>query len=294
MPRFLLPVLAIAGLALFMLANIFFIVPQTQQVLVLQFGEAQRTINEAGGRFGPGLYMKLPFVQNTIAFDRRIMPYTIEEQEVIASDQERLIVDAFVWWRISDPLRFYQAAQTEEGGQARLERLTEAALRRALGNVRRAEIIATQRAQLMNTIREDVNRQASELGIVVVDVRLRQADLPRETQERVFARMATEREQVAAEIRAEGLEKAAKMRAEAEREAVVIRATAREEGEKIRGEGDAQRARIFAQSFGRDPDFAAFYRSMRAYEQALPEGTPMILPPESEFFRYFRDPNGRR
>jgi membrane protease subunit HflC len=295
MQRLFLPVLVIAAAALFILSNTLFIVPQTQQVLVLRFGEIQRIINQEGGTAGPGLYVKAPFVENVVMFDRRNLHFTLQEQRVIASDQETLIVDAFIFWRIVDPQVFYRAAQTEEAGRQRLQALTEAAMRRQLGAVDSSAIISQRRAELMGLIAGDVNAAAGpNLGVRVVDVRLRQADLPEETQDRVFQRMATEREQVAAATRAGGAEEAAGIVAEAQREATVIRATAREQAEIIRGEGDAARARIFAQTFGRDPDFAAFYRSMRAYEQAMPEGTQMILPPDNEFFRYFRDPNGRR
>lgn len=295
MRRLLLPLLIVIGALVFLAANTFFIVGQAQQAIVLQFGESQRVINQIDGRNGPGLYVKAPFIQNVIYFDRRNLGFTLAENEIVAADQERLVVDAFVRWRVTDPLRFYQAAGSELGGRQRIERLVEAALRRALGGENRNVIVSERRAQLMTAISADVNRQAGpELGVQLIDVRIRQADLPRETQERVFQRMRTEREQVAAEIRAKGREQSARIRAEAERQAVVIRAEAREQAEVIRGAGDAERTRIFAQSFGRDPEFAAFYRSLQAYERALPEGTRMILPPSSEFFRYFRDDEGRR
>jgi len=289
-----LPLLFIAAAVVFVLANTLVVVPQTQQALILRFGEIQRVVNQEGGTTGPGLYLKAPFVENQIPFDRRNMHFTLQEQRVIASDQETLIVDAFIFWRIVDPRAFYQAAQTEEAGRQRLQALTEAAMRRQLGAVDSSAIISQRRAELMTLIASDVNREAGpNLGVRVVDVRLRQADLPAETQDRVFQRMATEREQVAAATRAAGQEQAARIIANAEREATVIRATAREEAEVIRGEGDAQRARIFAESFGRDPDFAAFYRSMRAYEAAMPEGTQMVIPPDNDFFRYFQNSSGR-
>jgi membrane protease subunit HflC len=294
MQRMLLPLLFIAAAVVFVLANTVVVVPQTQQALILRFGEIQRVVNQEGGTTGPGLYLKAPFVENQISFDRRNMHFTLQEQRVIASDQETLIVDAFIFWRIVDPRAFYQAAQTEEAGRQRLQALTEAAMRRQLGAVDSSAIISQRRAELMTLIASDVNREAGpNLGVRVVDVRLRQADLPAETQDRVFQRMATEREQVAAATRAAGQEQAARIIANAEREATVIRATAREEAEVIRGEGDAQRARIFAESFGRDPDFAAFYRSMRAYEAAMPEGTQMVIPPDNDFFRYFQNSSGR-
>jgi membrane protease subunit HflC len=294
MQRMLLPLLFIAAAVVFVLANTVVVVPQTQQALILRFGEIQRVVNQEGGTTGPGLYLKAPFVENQISFDRRNMHFTLQEQRVIASDQETLIVDAFIFWRIVDPRAFYQAAQTEEAGRQSLQALTEAAMRRQLGAVDSSAIISQRRAELMTLIASDVNREAGpNLGVRVVDVRLRQADLPAETQDRVFQRMATEREQVAAATRAAGQEQAARIIANAEREATVIRATAREEAEVIRGEGDAQRARIFAESFGRDPDFAAFYRSMRAYEAAMPEGTQMVIPPDNDFFRYFQNSSGR-
>lgn len=294
MQRMLLPLLFIAAAVVFVLANTLVVVPQTQQALILRFGEIQRVVNQEGGTTGPGLYLKAPFVENQISFDRRNMHFTLQEQRVIASDQETLIVDAFIFWRIVDPRAFYQAAQTEEAGRQRLQALTEAAMRRQLGAVDSSAIISQRRAELMTLIASDVNREAGpNLGVRVVDVRLRQADLPAETQDRVFQRMATEREQVAAATRAAGQEQAARIIANAEREATIIRATAREEAEVIRGEGDAQRARIFAESFGRDPDFAAFYRSMRAYEAAMPEGTQMVIPPDNDFFRYFQNSSGR-
>lgn len=281
MPRSL-PFIAIVGFALLILVlNSMFIVRQDRQALVLRFGEYTRVINSPG-RNEPGLYFKLPFVESVIGYDRRNLGTQIEGEAFVASDQERLIVDAIVRWQITDARRFYQSAISEDGGAARLNTFTEAAMRRALGSATSNDIISGRRAQLMQTIEADLNRSAApELGVRVIDVRIRQADLPNETREGVYARMRSERQQVAGRIRAEG-----------ERDAAIIRATAQQEAERTRGEGDAERARIFARAYGRDPEFAAFYRSMRAYDEAIDANTPIVVPPDSDFFRYMQRRRG--
>lgn len=270
-------------IALVVLLNTMFIVSQTQQAIVLRFGQFQRTIN-APGTDEPGLYFKLPFVDSVVTYDRRNIGLTLEGQPIVASDQEQLRVDAIVRWRIADPRLFYQGALTEEDGAGRLRTFTEAAVRRALGGATSNEIISGRRAELMQNIENDLNASAaSELGVRVIDVRIRQADLPDATRERVYLRMRSEREQVAGRLRAEG-----------DREASNIRASAQQESERLRGEGEAERARIFAGAYGRDPEFAAFYRSMRAYDYALEEGTPIVVSPDSDFFRYMQRRTGNR
>jgi membrane protease subunit HflC len=277
MPRNLPLILGVAFALLVVVLNSMFIVRQDRQAIVLTFGEFTRAINEPGSD-EPGLYFKIPFVESVVIYDKRNIGHTLEGQPIVASDQERLIVDAVVRWQITDPRRFYQSALTEEGGAARLETFTESAMRRALGGATSNEIISGRRAELMQTIEADMNAAAAtELGVRVVDVRIRQADLPDETRERVYERMRSERQQVAGRIRAEG-----------ERDAAIIRATAQEESERTRGEGEGERARIFAAAYGRDPEFAAFYRSMRAYDFALEQGTPIVVPPDSDFFRYMQ------
>jgi len=293
MNRTLGPILIGVGALLLLAFNTFFIVPQSQQAIVLRVGEFTRAIN-AGTANEPGLKFKIPFVDSVVMFDKRNLGLTLEGQSIVAADQERLIVDAIVRWRIVNPRLFYQAALNEEGGAQRLRTFTEAAMRRALGSANSADIISGRRAELMQAIENDLNREAAvELGVTVADVRIRQADLPPETAERVFQRMRTEREQVAARIRAEGEEAATRIRADADRQTVILEAEAREQSERLRGQGDGDRARIFARAYGRDAEFAAFYRSMRAYETALPAGTPMVVTPDSDFFRYMRDSNGR-
>lgn len=271
-----------ALLLLIVISNAAFVVRQDQQAIVQRFGAFTHAIN-APGRDEPGLYFKIPFIESVLYYDKRNMGLTLEGQPIVASDQERLVVDAIVRWKISDPRLFYQAARTEAGGVQRLEPFAEAAIRRALGGASSNDIISGRRAALMQQIESDLNASAAtELGVEVVDIRIRQADFPEETRERIYERMASERQQVAGRIRAEG-----------ERDAAIIRATAQQESERLRGEGDGERARIFARAYGRDPEFAAFYRSMRAYESALANGTPIVVPPDSDFFRYMQRRRGQ-
>jgi membrane protease subunit HflC len=280
-PRNLPLVLGVAFVALVILLNSVFIVRQDRQAIVLRFGAYSDSINEPGTN-EPGLYFKIPFFDSVVFYDKRNIGLTLEGQPIVASDQERLIVDAIIRWRITDPRRFYQSALTEDGGAQRLETFTEAAMRRALGAATSNDIISGRRAALMQTIEDDLNASAAtELGVRVVDVRIRQADLPVENQERVYARMISERQQVAGRIRAEG-----------ERDAAIIRATANQESERLRGEGEGERARIFAAAYGRDAEFAAFYRSMRAYDTAIDANTPIVVPPDSDFFRYMQRRRG--
>lgn len=282
MNRTILIVVGAVFAALMVISNTFFIVPQTQQAIVLQFGEQKSVINRTGTN-QPGLYMKAPLVQSVVFFDKRNLGFTLAEQLIVGSDQERLVVDAFARYRIIDPLRFYQQVTFEERGQQRLETILESALRQTLGAVRTDEIISTRRSELMRQIARQMDAESRGLGVQIIDVRIRQADLVAEVQERVFERMRTERQRVASEIRAGG-----------ERQKVVILAEATETSQKTKGEGDARRAELFTGSYGRDAEFAGFYRSMQAYEKALPAGTQMIVPPDGEFFRYLRDKDGQR
>jgi membrane protease subunit HflC len=302
MNRSLVFVLGAFFAAFLVATNTFYIVPLTQQALVLQLGQVQRVINRAGAAEQPGLYVKAPFVQNVVFFDKRNMGFTLEEQLIVGSDQERLVVDAFLRYRIVDPLRFYRQVQTETRGEQRLETILEGVMRRVLGAVRTDEISSARRGELMRLIATEMEKEASApggdrnrgMGVQIIDVRIRQADFVPQVQERVFERMRTERQQVAAEIRARGNEEAAKVRAEAERQRVVILAEATEQAERIRGEGDSRRGALYASSFGRDPEFAAFYQSMQTYEKSIQPGTQMIIPPDGEFFRYLRDKQGQR
>lgn len=281
MPRSLAFIAGFGLLLIVIAMNTMFIVRQDRQAIILNLGQYQRTIN-APGEDNPGLHFKIPFVEQVIIYDKRNIGTALEAKSFVGSDQETLIVDAVIRWRIVNPRRFYQSALTEEQGATRLEVFAEAAMRRALGAATSIQIIREQRAQLMQAIERDLNQAAAaQLGVSVIDVRIRQADLPEATLERVYDRMRSERAQVAGRIRAE-----------AERDATIIRAEAQEESARLRGEGDGERARIFAQAYGRDPEFAAFYRSMRAYETALDAGTPIVVAPDSEFFRYMRSRTG--
>jgi membrane protease subunit HflC len=283
MPRNLPIVLGAGFLLLVVLLNAAFIVRQDRQAIVLRFGQYVRTIN-APDQNNPGLNFKWPFIETVTRYDKRNLGLTLEGQQIVASDQELLNVDAVVRWRITDPRRFYQTALTEAGGVERISIFAQAAMRRALGGATSNDIISGRRAAIMQAIEDDLNSSAStELGVHIVDVRLRQVDLPPPTQARVFARMSSEREQVAARLRAEG-----------DRNAALIRADAEQQSARLRGEGDAERARIFARAYGRDPEFAAFYRSMRAYDAALRDGTPIVVAPDSDFFRYMERRRGGR
>ncbi|MFG1464792.1 protease modulator HflC [Xanthobacter sp. DSM 24535] len=277
----------IAALVLIGLYSSAFIVNQTQQALVLRLGDPLTPITS------PGLHWKIPFIDSVVYLDKRILDLENPSQEVIASDQKRLVVDAFARYRISDPLRFYQAVGTIEGANSRLATILNSSLRRVLGESTFTRVVRDEREGLMRRIAEQVNREASNFGITVVDVRIRRADLPEANSQAVFQRMQTERQREAAEIRAQGAEAAQRLRSRAEREATIVVAEATSRGEQLRGQGDAERNAIFADAFGRDPDFFAFYRSMQAYEASLKPGdTRLLISPDSSFFRYFVDPFG--
>jgi len=264
-----------------------FTVYQTQQALVVRLGNPVRVVDQ------PGLNFKLPFVDNVIPIDRRILDLEAPAQEVIASDQKRLVVDAFARYRIKDPLRFYQTLGSITGANSQLAILLNSALRRVLGEVTFIHLVRDQRADLMARIRDLVDREAQSYGIDVVDVRIRRADLPEQNSQAVYQRMQTERQREAAEFRANGSQRAQETRARADREVTVLVADAQAKAEQIRGEGDATRNKIFAEAFNRDPDFFAFYRSMQAYEASLkPNDTRLLLKPDTSFFRYFNSPNG--
>lgn len=270
-------------------ADTFFIVHQTKQALVLQFGDPRRVIQE------PGLHIKLPFVQEAVLLDRRILDLDTQPEEVLTSDQKRLIVDAFARFKISNPLEFYKTVTNERQGRVRLSTIFNSSLREVLAGQEFAALLSGERAGLMLAIRNEANRKASEIGVEVVDVRIRTADLPEANSQAVFQRMRAERNREAAEFRAQGQEEAQRIRSRADREVTVLLAEARRDAEIIRGQGDAERNRIFAQAFSRDPDFFAFYRSMQAYNESLSSSdTTMVLSPDSEFFRYFDDVRGGR
>ena len=259
--------------------NSFFIVNQTEQALVLQVGAAKEAYNEPGTNEA-GLKIKLPFVQNVQKYDRRNIGLDIPNIEVFASNQEQLIVDAFVRWQIDDPLAFYQRLGTEREAREQMQNFTDAAIRNALASRLPEDIISGQRSELMDEIRDNLANNISGRGIEIIDVRIRRADLPDDVSERVFRRMEATRNQEAEQIRAEGDERARAVRARAERERTVILAEARQQSEEIRGEGDAKRNEIYAQAYERDPEFFRFQRALIACEQAFTEGTRIVVGPD--------------
>jgi membrane protease subunit HflC len=265
-----------------------FSVYQTQQALVVRLGQPIRVISEAGLNF------KAPFIDNVIAIDKRILDLETPAFEVIASDQKRLVVDAFARYRIKNPLRFYQTVGSINGANSQLAILLNSALRRVLGEVTFTHVVRDQRAELMSRIRESVDKEAENYGIAVVDVRIRRADLPEQNSQAVYQRMQTERQREAAEFRAQGNQRAQEIRSRADRDVTVIVAEAQSDAERIRGEGDSERNRIFADAFNQDPDFFSFYRSMQAYEAGLRSSdTRLLLKPDTSFFRFFNNPTGK-
>ena len=265
-----------------------FTVYQTQQALVVRLGQPVHVISN------PGLHFKAPFIDSVIGIDKRILDLEAPSQEVIASDQKRLVVDAFARYRIQDPLRFYQTLGSITGANSQLSILLNSALRRVLGEVSFSHVVRDQRADLMARIRELVDHEATGYGIAVVDVRIRRADLPEQNSQAVYQRMQTERQREAAEFRAQGAQRGQEIRSRADRDVTVLVADATSTAEQIRGEGDATRNQIFADAFNKDPDFFAFYRSMQAYEASLKHAdTRLVLKPDTNFFRYFNDPSGK-
>jgi len=265
-----------------------FTVYQTRLALVVRLGQPIRVVTE------PGLNFKIPLIDSVIYVDKRILDLENAAQEVIASDQKRLVVDAFARYKINDALLFYQSVGSIEGANSRLSTLLNAALRRVLGESTLTHVVRDDRAALMARVRDQLNREAAAFGITVIDVRIRRADLPAENSQAVYDRMKSERKREATEFRAQGSQRAQEIRARADRDVTVIVAEAQSKGDQMRGEGEAERNRIFAEAFGKDPDFFAFYRSMQAYESGLRHNdTRMVLKPDSDFFRYFADPAGR-
>lgn len=280
--------LVVLGIAAVVAYLTLFTVSQTQQALLLEFGRPKRVITE------PGLQYKIPFIQNVVLFDKRILDIDTASQEVIASDQKRLVVDAFARYKIVNPLLFFQSVANEQGANSRLGALLESSLRRVLGAASFATVVRDKREELMRTILSQVNKEAGPFGISVVDVRIKRVDLPEANMQAIYRRMQTERQRQAAEFRAEGEGASRRIRGTADREVTVIKADATGESSRIRGNGDAEKNRIFAEAFGQDPDFFAFYRSMQAYEGALKPGdTRLLLSPDSQFFQYFNSAGGK-
>jgi membrane protease subunit HflC len=274
----LIAILAYSGL---------FIVNQTQQALVLRFGNPVRVVTD------PGIYAKVPLIDNIVMLDKRLLDIDSPPIEVIARDRKRLVMDAFGRYKIVDPLLFYQAAGSIPVAESRLAVILNSAIRGAAGQMDFSAIVREGRAPLMRQITEQVQREGKRLGVDVVDVRIRRADLPPENSQAVYQRMQTERQREATDIRAQGEQAAKTIRAQADRQATVIVAEANQRADEIKGDGDAERNRIFAAAFEQDPDFFSFYRSMQAYQDGMKSGTTrMVISPTSPFFRYLTDPSG--
>jgi modulator of FtsH protease HflC len=264
-----------------------FIVDQTEEALVLRFGEVRDVIPN------PGLKMKWPFIENVTFYENRLLDFEPPPEEVIVSDQKRLVVDTYTRYRITNPLLFYQTVNSEAAVRARLSAMVNGSLRRVLGNVTLSALLSHQRSAIMGQIRDEVTAQGKSFGIDVVDVRIRRADLPEENSQAIFARMQSEREQQARQYRGEGAEAAQTVRANAERERTVILAEAQRDAQRVRGDGDAESIRVYAGAFGQDKEFFAFYRSMQAYRDALTgRSTSFVLTPDSGFFRFFQNSEG--
>lgn len=279
--------LILLGAAAFIGYNSFFIVHQAQSAIVFQFGEAKQVREE------PGLYFKTPFIQTVEYFDKRILDFDLPSEEAIASDQKRLVVNAFARYRIEDPLLFYQSVTNESGARDRLQSSLTSDLRSILGKSTFTEIVRDKRSELMTEIAQSVEEKIRALGMRIIDVRLTRVDLPEANSQAIYERMITERQQEAAEIRARGTEQATRIRAQADRQVTVLLAEADRDAERLRGEGDGERNRIYNEAFSQDGDFFAFYRSMQAYEEGLkPEDTRLVISPNSEFFQYFSNPGG--
>jgi len=277
--KFLLPVLVFAGFVTYLSL---FTVKEINQAIVLQFGDPKKVIAE------PGLQVKIPFIQNVVFIDRRILSLDPQPEEVIASDQKRLIVDAYARFKIVDPLKFYISVGDERVARSRLATIINSRLRSVLGTQSLATLLSEDRAKQMAIIQEGVNAEAKKFGITIIDVRIKRADLPQANSEAIYKRMQTEREREAKEFRARGAEMAVTITSTADKEVTVLLANAKKLSEIMKGEGDGQRNKIFAEAFGKDPEFFSFYRAMQAYETALIGGdTSLILSPDSDFFKFF-------
>jgi modulator of FtsH protease HflC len=278
-PKFIIPAIVVIGVVLF---QSLFIVQEINQAIVLQFGDPKKIISKAGLNF------KLPFIQNVVFLDKRILNLDNAPQEVIASDQKRLIIDAITRFQITDPLKFYVSVGNERVARSRLSTIINSRIRGVLGTQELATLLSTDRTKQMAIIQSDVNKEAKSFGIKIIDVRIKRADLPPANSDAIYKRMQTEREREAKEFRAEGAEIAQKIRSTADKDVTVLLANANKKSEIMKGEGDGQRNKIFANAFGRDPQFFGFYRAMQAYETALIGGeTSMVLSPDGEFFKFF-------
>jgi len=286
--RAFLSFLVVLGIAAAVLAYFsLFTVHQTERAMVLQLGSVQKEISE------PGLHFKIPFVQNVVYFDKKLLEVDVPSREILIAGKKRIIIDAFARYKITEPLKFYQNIGSRLQFDSRLFDFVNASFRQVLSGASLDDIVKDKRKELMNDVTKIVKDKVQPFGVEVVDVRLKRADLPQQLEQNVYTRMKRERQQEAATYRAEGEEESIKIRAEADRTVIELKAEATKKSEIIRGEGDAERNSVFAEAFNRDPKFFAFYRSMQAYEKGLASGdTRLVITPKSEFFRFFNKPSG--
>jgi len=281
--------LVFVALAAFLVAQAAFIVPMTEQALVLQFGNPVAKLTE------PGLNFKIPFLQDVVSFDRRVLDVDPPAEEVILADQKRLVVETFARYRITDMLQFYKALETEDQASTRLDNIINSTLRGVLGDAPLVDVLSTKREDLMGQVKKQVNAAVSGYGIEIVDVRIVSAQLPEQTSQSIYARMRTERQRQAAQFRGQGQEEAQEIRSKADKERTVLLADAGRQAQISRGEGDAEASRIYAAAYKRDPEFYAFYRTMQAYRESLPgENTTLVLSPDNEFLSYIKDQSGKK
>jgi membrane protease subunit HflC len=267
---------------------VFFTVPQWMQAVVVQLGDPVRTVRD------PGLYLKIPFIQEVLYFDRRILDYDAQPREVLTVDKQQLLVDNYARFRVIDPLQFYRTVRNEAGAQSRLDDILYSNVRETLGRHTLREIVSEKRTELLEQVTKRSDENARGFGIEVIDVRVKRVDLPEKNEQNVFSRMRTERERLAKKFRAEGEEEARKITSGADKDVRILMADARKQADIERGAGDAQAVKIFADAYGRDPAFYEFVRTLEAYRKTIGEGTTLILSPSSEFFRLLKEGEGRR
>ena len=284
MDRRWLVVIGSAALAFVVWTSVFFTVPVWMQAVVVQLGDPVRTITE------PGLYVKVPFIQDVLYFDKRLLDYEASPKEILTKDKQQLVVDNYSRWRIDDPLLFFRTVRNEAGAQSRLDDIVYSDLRETLGRHTLSDIVSGQRSDLMKEVTAASDMKTRAYGIRLIDVRIKRADLPEKNELNVFNRMRTERERQAKRFRAEGDEEARKVRSDADKQVRILTADARQKADIVRGEGDAQAVKIFADAYGRDPDFYEFVRAMDAYRKTIDADTTLILSTDSDFFRWLSKP----
>ncbi|CAA7616622.1 Protein HflC [Magnetospirillum sp. LM-5] len=287
MNRTLPAILVAIGLLAVLAGSSLFVVTQAEQALVLRLGAHRATIKE------PGLHFKLPFIEDVVRYDLRLLALEPPAEEITLNDQKRIVVDTFTRYRIADPLKYYQALRNETTARGQMSQVVTSALRRVLGQVMLPSLLSDERAKIMEDIQKEVAERAAPYGITIVDVRIRRADLPDEISQSIYDRMKSERERQAKELRAQGYEWGQQIRSRADRERTVILAEAARQANFLRAQGDTESSRIYNDAYGRDARFYDFYRSLEAYRKALGEGTTMVLSPDSQFFRHFQGPSHR-